>query len=426
LVEFLDSDQSFIPTRGRDYCRGCSGKSLFSALNLGELPIANELQQSQTIEIERFPLHLRICRDCGLGQVADVVTPERIFRNYRYLSSMSSTFLAHAEQLVAHLVKNGLVGTQEWVLEIASNDGYLLRNFAPYGISVLGIEPARNIGERAIAQGIETITEFFSNNLASQLHLQRGSPKIIIANNVMAHVPNLMDFLAGLKTLCSLETKIIVENPTLVGILKEMQFDTIYHEHYSYLSVSSVYTLCKKLGLKLVKVEALEIHGGSNRYWIENESSETGEDPSVQIALMSEKEKDLFAEKTWQNYANSVKDILQQFESWLESKEKEGKRVYGYGAAAKASTLLNAIKVRPSQILAIADVSNEKQDRFMPPNGIRIISPAELYKANPSDIVIFPWNIEIEICKELRKYLNNEVKFWSAIPFMHEVKNNDS
>jgi hypothetical protein len=322
LAEVLDSDQSLIPARGRDYCRGCSGKSLFSALNLGELPIANELQQTQIIEIEKFPLHLRICKDCGLGQVADVVTPERIFRNYRYLSSMSSTFLAHAKRLVTHLVKNGLVGTQDWVLEIASNDGYLLRNFAPFGISVLGIEPAKNIGERARAQGIETITEFFSNDLASQLRLERGSPKIIIANNVMAHVPNLMDFLVGLKTLCDSETKIIVENPTLVGILKDMQFDTIYHEHYSYLSVTSVYTLCKKLGLKLVKVEALEIHGGSNRYWIEIESSETREDPSVQIALRSEKEKNIFSEETWQYYAKSVKDILQQFESWLENKEK--------------------------------------------------------------------------------------------------------
>ena len=426
MAEVLDSDQSFIPARGRDYCRGCSGKSLFSALNLGELPIANELQQTQIIEIEKFPLHLKICKDCGLGQVADVVTPERIFRNYRYLSSMSSTFLAHAEQLVTYLVKNGLVGTQDWVLEIASNDGYLLRNFAPFGISVLGIEPAKNIGERAIAQGIETITEFFSNDLASRLRLERGSPKIIIANNVMAHVPNLMDFLVGLKTLCDSETKIIVENPTLVGILRDMQFDTIYHEHYSYLSVTSVYTLCKKLGLKLVKVEALEIHGGSNRYWIEIESSETREDPSVQIALRSEKEKNIFSEETWQYYANSVKDILQQFESWLENKEKEGKRVYGYGAAAKASTLLNAIEVRPSQILAIADISNEKQNRFMPPNGMRIISPEELFKANPSDIVIFPWNIEIEIYKELRKHFNSQVRFWSAIPFLHEVINNDT
>lgn len=170
----LDAGQELSPARGRDFCRGCSGKNLFSALDLGELPLANELQKTPNEHVEIFPLHLRICEECGLGQVADVVTPERIFVDYRYLSSMSSTFLRHSKELVDNLVQNGEVNPSEWVLEIASNDGYLLKNFLSHGIPVLGIEPAKNVSEIARALGIETISEFFGSGLATELHTKRG------------------------------------------------------------------------------------------------------------------------------------------------------------------------------------------------------------------------------------------------------------
>ena len=417
----LDAGQELIPARGRDFCRGCSGNNLFSALDLGVLPLANELQRTPNEHVEKFPLHLRICEQCGLGQVADVVTPERIFVDYRYLSSMSSTFLSHAKEFVDNLVKNGEVNPSEWVLEIASNDGYLLKNFLSYGIPVLGIEPARNVSEIARVLGIETISEFFNSGLATDLHAKRGFPKIIIANNVMAHVPDLKDVLKGLAILCGPSTKIIVENPTLLGILDKMQFDTIYHEHYSYLSATSVNYLCKTVGLSLNKVEKLEVHGGSNRYWIGSISSQEKKNSSVESSLMNERGRKLFDQETWANYSRSVNKTLDALQEWLDDCSKKAKRVYGYGAAAKASTLINAIELKPNQIIAIADASDEKQSRFMPPLGIRIISPSDLVKDSPTDVLIFPWNIKEEISLELRKILDDNVKLWSAIPILHEV-----
>ena len=417
----LDVGQELIPARGRDFCRGCSGNNLFSALDLGVLPLANELQKTPNEHVEKFPLHLRICEQCGLGQVADVVTPERIFADYRYLSSMSSTFLSHAREFVENLVKNGEVNPLEWVLEIASNDGYLLKNFLSYGIPVLGIEPARNVSEIARVLGIETISEFFNSGLARDLHAKRGFPKIIIANNVMAHVPDLKDVLEGLAILCGPSTKIIVENPTLLGILDKMQFDTIYHEHYSYLSATSVNYLCETVGLRLNKVEKLQVHGGSNRYWIGRINSQEKKNSSVESSLMTEKGRKLFDQETWANYSRSVNKTLDALQEWLDDCSKKAKRVYGYGAAAKASTLINAIELKPNQIIAIADVSDEKQSRFMPPLGIRIVSPNDLVKDSPTDVLIFPWNIKEEISLELRKILDDDVKLWSAIPIIHEL-----
>jgi len=421
LADDLNSSQELNPARGRDFCRGCAGKNLFSALDLGDLPLANELQREPQEHVEKFPLHLRICKDCGLGQVGDVVTPARIFGDYRYLSSTSSTFLNHAKTLVDMLVQKRVVNSSEWVLEIASNDGYLLKNFLNQGIPVLGIEPAVNVSKIARGLGIETISVFFTRGLAMDLYAKRGFPKIIIANNVMAHVPNLKDFLQGLAVLCGPSTKIIVENPTLLGILDRMQFDSIYHEHYSYLSATSVDFLCQMVGLSLNKVEEVAIHGGSYRYWIGSINSNEEKNASVERTIEAERDRKLFSQETWVKYSQSVNKILCAFQAWLEECSEKGKRVYGYGAAAKASTLINSINLKPDQIIAIADASDEKQSRFMPPFGIKIISPSDLVKGRPTDILIFPWNIEEEISLELKRILDHDVKLWSAIPVIHKV-----
>ena len=411
----------FIEGRGESFCRGCSGRELFSALDLGSLPIANELLTNRVSEIEKYPLHLRVCNDCGLGQVADVVTPERIFRDYRYLSSMSTTFLLHASDFVEQRVSEGLLLEGDWVLEIASNDGYLLKNFLRHDIKVIGIEPAENVAEISKALGIETISEFFSSALASAIFSEYGYPKLIIANNVMAHVPDLIDFMKGLAILCGPDTRISIENPSLANILVGLQFDTIYHEHYSYLSASSVATLSGMHGLQLVKVEQLSIHGGSNRYWLNKFEGNHCADPSVQDTKKFEIDNGLFRAKEWESFSSKVFKILSDFLIWLRLGYENNRRIYGYGAAAKASTILNSIDVDPSFVLAIADVSLEKQQRFMPPNGIRIISPTELFVSNPTDIVIFPWNIKSEIAEYLRANLGEATSLWCAIPEMHKV-----
>ena len=411
----------FIEGRGEIFCRACSGERLFSAIDFGDLPIANELLLSPEMEIDRYSLHLRICSDCGLGQVADVVNPERIFRDYRYLSSMSSTFLKHTSDYVVQRVEEGRFSPGEWVLEIASNDGYLLKNFLPFGIKAIGVEPAENVAEISRTLGIETISEFFTSELAEKIRELNGYPKLIIANNVMAHVPDLDDFVKGLSLLCGPETEISIENPSLANILLEMQFDTIYHEHYSYLSASSVGKVSQKNSLQLFKVESLSIHGGSNRYWLRSLSTKGSIHSSVEAFYNSEKSFGLFEPSNWTNFSNRVSEIVKEFHTWLSESTDKGMRVYGYGAAAKASTLLNSISTKDGLILAIADVSLEKQARFMPPHGLEIISPNELFRKNPTDIVIFPWNLKLEIAKYLRSNLGDGVRLWCAIPEMHEV-----
>ena len=411
----------FIEGRGRDFCRGCLGTNLFSAIDLGNLPIANELLRDQSNKIEKFPLHLSVCVDCGLGQVADVVTPERIFRDYRYLSSMSTTFLKHASEFVDRCVNENLLDQDDWVLEIASNDGYLLKNFLGLGIKAIGVEPAANVAEISRSLGVETISDFFSSDLALKILAKHGYPKLIIANNVVAHVPDLNDFIRGLSILCGPETRITIENPSLANILMEMQFDTIYHEHYSYLTAWSVSNICKSQGLFLLDIEDLKIHGGSKRYWLGKETLRCKNDSSVQEMINAELEAGIFDQKKWLDFSLKVSKILSGFYEWLLLGRQENKRIFGYGAAAKASTILNAIDLAPNLIIAIADLSSEKQKRFMPPHGIKIISPEELFAENPTDVVIFPWNIQEEIAQYLASNLEDKVRLWSVIPEMNQV-----
>jgi len=421
MDNYLNTAQAFIRGRGEVLCRGCLGSNLFSAIDLGNLPIANELLPMQKSKIEKFPLHLRVCVDCGLGQVADVVTPERIFRDYRYLSSMSATFLRHAFDYVEQRVQEKIFSPKDWVLEIASNDGYLLKNFIPHSIKAIGIEPAANVAEISRSLGIETISEFFSSQLASEILSIHGYPKLIIANNVMAHVPDLIDFIKGLSILCGPQTQISIENPSLTNILVGMQFDTIYHEHYSYLSAFAIDKISKLSGLHLFKVEELSIHGGSKRYWLKQLLPDSTENSSVEILIKSEIEVGIFNSNLWTQYSSKVSHILNGFHTWLSSGSKDQRRIYGYGAAAKASTILNSIEIEEGLIMAIADVSQEKQQRFMPPHGTEIISPQALFIQKPTDVIIFPWNIKSEIASYLRSNMGQEVRLWCAIPEMHEV-----
>jgi hypothetical protein len=413
--------QLVVKGRGSDFCRGCNGNKLFSALDLGDLPIANELLITQENEIEKFPLHLHVCPECGLGQVADVVTPERIFRDYRYLSSISTTFLEHASSYVEQRVQEEMFLPGDWVLEIASNDGYLLKNFLKHNIKVLGIEPAENVAELSRKLGINTISEFFSSHLAAEILQAHGYPKLIIANNVMAHVPDLIDFIKGMSMLCGPETQISIENPSLANILLGMQFDTIYHEHYSYLSAFAVANLGKLHGLQLINVEELTIHGGSNRYWLSRFEGDKSKIEHVKNFIEDEIANGLFNSKNWELYSEKVDKLLKDFLVWLGSAAETRGKVYGYGAAAKASTILNSINIDLDLISAIGDASLEKQGRFMPPNGIEVISPQELFSMKPTDVIIFPWNIKNEIASFLRKNLPSQTRLWCVIPYMHEV-----
>lgn len=421
MATTVNNKDSFIVGRGSQFCRGCLSQNLFSALDLGLLSIANELLISNNDLSEVFPLHLKICEACGLGQVEDVVTPERIFKDYRYLSSISSTFLDHAAHFVESVIEKGLVTKDDWVLEIASNDGYLLKNFLAREIEVLGVEPASNVATIGVKLGIPTIVEFFSSSLAKMIYEKHGYPKLIIANNVMAHVPDLYDFMKGIAILCGPGTLVSIENPSLDNILSLGQFDTVYHEHYSYLSCSSVATLGALHGLNLCNVELLLVHGGSSRYWLRGKNSKTSLQAIVESMRDMERGKGLFDQQKWINYRKTLDSSMADFRQWIGSRLSVGAKIYGYGAAAKASTYLNYANSHKGSILAIADASLEKQGRYISSYAIPIISPESLKSMDPSDVIIFPWNIKAEISQSLRDLLGDKVNLWCLIPNIARV-----
>jgi len=403
------------------FCRGCKGTDLFSALDLGELPIANELWSDENQSIELFPLHLRICRNCGLGQVEDVVTPSRLFRDYRYLSSTSTSFLEHARIFTVDAMRDFDFEDGDWVLEIASNDGYLLQHFIKFGIDVLGIEPAENVAQIAQLAGIPTISEFFSLELAQNLLAARGTPKLIIANNVMAHVPDIQNFVAGIAALVGPKTRVSIENPSLINFLKADQFDTIYHEHYSYLTANSVQNITKEVGLQLFKVEEISTHGGSNRYWLRAQPKVEITEDLVVAKILQEVEDGLYDESAWESFDKRIQDIISQFYGWIKSSFEDGKLVCGYGAPAKASTLINVSRIEKGWIKAIADASPEKQGRFMPVHGIPIVSPKDLFELKPNDVIIFPWNLTKELSEIIENKALVPTRIWKAIPKLEQV-----
>jgi len=403
--------------RGRHFCRACDSSEMFIAYDLGFLPIANELYPERRVQYEEFPLCLSICRNCTMGQVEDVVTPERLFADYRYTSSTSETFLDHASQYVADVVNEFNISSADWVLEIASNDGYLLKNFLTLGIKVIGIEPSINVGKLASELGVNTISDFFSSQLAKQILENHGYPKLIIANNVLAHVPDIRDFMQGLSILCGSETVISIENPSLLNILELNQFDSIYHEHFSYLTANSVFRLASTFGLNLFNVQEISTHGGSNRYWINLGSGQS----QALIDLMHKEIKAGIKESgVWVNSYAQVMRTIESLTKWIEDGVSAGSRVAGYGAAAKASTLLNLAKIGPWNMPLIADKSTEKQGRFMPSHSIPIVNVQEIVAYDPTDILIFPWNIANEI-KTTLSISNPEARYWIAIPEMVRI-----
>jgi 2-polyprenyl-3-methyl-5-hydroxy-6-metoxy-1,4-benzoquinol methylase len=418
----LQNGNSYISGRGKNFCRGCNGLDLFSALDLGELPIANELWPDINQSNELFPLHLRICRGCGLGQVEDVVTPSRLFRDYRYLSSTSSSFLDHARNFANETALDLDFGPGDWVLEIASNDGYLLQYFIKLGIDVLGIEPAENVAQIAIQAGVPTVSEFFGLDLAQSLLASRGRPKLIVANNVMAHVPDIQNFVAGIAVLVGPETRVSIENPSLINFLKEDQFDTIYHEHYSYLTANSVDKITKKSGLQLFKVEEIVTHGGSNRYWLRQPPGVVSSEKQVVAKILQEVEDGLFDESAWRHFDGRIQELISNFYNWVKSSIEAGKVVCGYGAPAKASTLINASRIEKDWITAIADASPEKQGRFMPRHGIPIVSPRTLFDLKPNEIIIFPWNITKELSGLIENQILAPARVWKAVPKLEQVE----
>jgi hypothetical protein len=410
-------NSGYLSGRGLEFCRGCGSEKIISVLDLGNQPVANDLGRFESEVKPEYPLELSSCMNCGLGQIGEVLLPSQIFGDYPYLSSMSTNWLAHSQSFAISSTKNLDLDSSNWVLEIASNDGYLLEYFNELGVKTLGIEPAENVANLAREKGVETLSNFFGKKIAQEIKSERGYPKLVVANNVMAHVPDLEDFLSGLSEICGKSTLISVENPTMLNLINLGQFDTIYHEHFSYLSVHAVNIIVQKYGLELIGVDKLNTHGGSNRYWIGKSGFHK---PAQDLKSMIELELmyGLMNEESHKKFRREVKQTIDGFYDWLDL--NQNKRIIGYGAAAKGATFLNAAHVKKNQIEAVLDASFEKQNKFMPGSQIKILAPSKIEELEPNDILVLPWNIVTEVKSWVNTKLGNTVNVWTAVPVMRK------
>jgi hypothetical protein len=410
--------KKLISPRGTSYCRVCNSSDLELVLDLGQQPLPSEYGNTNLQIIEAFPLELRVCRRCGLGQLGEYVLPERIFHDaYPYLSSVSKTWVEHAKKYALLMINSLNLDSNSLVLEIASNDGYLLSAFQKFGIPVLGIEPAKNVASIANNLGVPTRIEFFGNSSAENILTSVGSPRLIVANNVFAHIPDMHDFMSGISKLADDKTVITIENPSLTLLLERTYFDTIYHEHYSYLTAHSVDAVAKVHGLRLFHVDQLTTHGGSNRYWL---SKSMPVDESVESILAAEISAGLFDFSVWASFAGRVQASIDGLRSWFNQRKMAGDIVVGYGAAHKGNTFLNSVGPLSKNLAYVVDASLEKQGKFLPGSQVPVLHPDQLGLQDPSDVLILPWNIASEIAIEITRR-TPKARIWIAQPTLRQI-----
>jgi SAM-dependent methyltransferase len=386
-------------------------------LDLGRVPLANALLTAQQLgePEDRFPLELYFCPRCALVQIGETVPPERLFRDYAYASSFSDTMVAHARALVEALISRRRLGPASLVVEVASNDGYLLQFYKQRGVPVLGIEPAANIAELAInTKGIATLVEFFDDELAARLAAQGQLADVVHAHNVFAHVPDPNRFVAGLKRLLKPAGVAVVEAPYVRELIAKLEFDTIYHEHFSYYSLSAVEALCRRHGLMVCDVELVAIHGGSLRLFI----AHAGGAASAQVGalLAEEKSKGLLGFDYYRDFGVRVSGLKQQLLSLLLRLKAEGRRIAAYGASAKGSTLMNAFGIDGRLIEFVVDRSNLKQGRCTPGNHLPIKPPEALLERRPDYVLLLTWNFAAEILAQQAEFRRRGGKFIVPVP----------
>jgi SAM-dependent methyltransferase len=386
-------------------------------LNLGCVPLANALLTTEQLHEpeDRFPLELYFCPRCALVQIGETVPPERLFHNYAYASSFSETMVEHARTLVETLIGRRSLNPSSLVIEVASNDGYLLQFYKERDIPVLGIEPAANIAELAIkTKGIPTLVEFFDEKLARRLAAEGRFANIVHAHNVFAHVPDPNKFVAGIKQVLKPDGIAVVEAPYVRELIAKLEFDTIYHEHFSYYSLSSVEALCRGHGLMICDVELLPIHGGSLRLFV----AHAGRRASARVIelLAKEKSKGLLTFDYYRDFAARVVCLKQQLLGLLQRLKAEGHRIAAYGASAKGSTLMNAFGIDGRLIDFVVDRSHLKQGRFTPGNHLPILPPQALLERRSDYVLLLTWNFAAEILAQQDEFRRRGGKFIVPVP----------
>jgi hypothetical protein len=393
-------------------CRFCSAPLQHTVVDLGMSPLCESfLTGEQLNQMEPFyPLHVFVCEQCLLVQLEEYVDPSDIFREYAYFSSYSSSWVEHARRYTEQIVQRLRLGPDRFVVEVASNDGYLLQHFVRSGIPALGIEPARNVAAAASSKRVPTLTEFFGAALAERLVRERGHADLVIGNNVLAQVPDLNDFVAGIQILLAPDGVATLEFPHLIRLFENNQFDTIYHEHFSYFSLLVARRIFAAHHLTLFDVEELPTHGGSIRIYLRHEGDATKPImPAVPALLAAEARAGFDRLSHHLSFGPQVQRAKRQLLSFLIQAKDEGKQVAGYGAPGKGNTLLNYCGIRADLLDYTVDRNPYKQGRFLPGTHIPIFEPARIAETKPDYVMILPWNLRDEIMQQL-----SFVRAWGA------------
>jgi SAM-dependent methyltransferase len=404
-------------------CRFCGCELSATFVNLGMSPLCEHfITGAEYNDMEPYyPLHALVCENCFLVQLKEYVTPDNIFREYAYFSSYSSSWVAHAKTYCEMIVQRRQLNSGSLVVELASNDGYLLQHFLPIAIPCLGVEPAVNVAQKAIAKGIPTITEFFGVELANLLVRQGKQADVIIGNNVLAQVPDLNDFVAGMKLLLKPEGIITLEFPHLERLIQENQFDTIYHEHFSYFSFVTINRIAQRHGLKIVDVDELTTHGGSLRVYLAHADADQPVAPSVQLLLDRERSIGLERIEFYQSFQEKVHATKHKLLQYLICAKNEGKKICGYGAPGKGNTLLNFCAIGTDFLEFTVDRNPYKHGRFTPGMRIPIFPVEAIVERKPDIILILPWNLKDEIVIQMKDIVTWGAKYVVPIPDVTEI-----
>jgi len=387
--------------RARSFaCRFCGAPLETTFVNLGMSPLCESfVRPDQLAEMEPFyPLHAYVCGQCFLVQLQEFVTPGEIFTEYAYFSSYSTSWVEHARRYAEMMIARFRLGRASKVMEIASNDGYLLQHFVAHGVPVLGIEPAANVAKVAIEKGVSSIVRFFGLQSAADIAAEHGRPDLLLGNNVLAHVPDINDFVGGMKILLAPHGVITMEFPHLARLMAENQFDTIYHEHFSYLSFVTVERIFAHHGITLFDVEELPTHGGSLRiYGRHQENAALAVTGRIRELRQREIDEGFLTQECYRGFDERVKATKRKLLTFLIDARQRGKRVVGYGAPGKGNTLLNYCGIRTDFLDFTVDANPYKHGKFTPGTRIPILAPEKLRDARPDYVLILPWNLKEEI-----------------------------
>ena len=400
-------------------CRFCGSALRHTFTDLGMSPLCESfLSTEQLNEMEAFyPLHVFVCEHCFLVQLQEYVSPQDIFTEYAYFSSYSDSWLAHAKAYTRQMIDRFQLGRDSLAVELASNDGYLLQYFVEKGVPVLGIEPAANVAKEAVKKGIPTLVKFFGRDLAAELAHGGTQADLILANNVLAHVPDICSFVAGMKILLKPQGVITLEFPHLMRLMEGNQFDTIYHEHFSYLSFLTTMKVLAKFGLAVFDVEELPTHGGSLRVYARHSEDSSHPVGARVQELASREEMAGFARlETYRSFDEKVKETKRRILSFLIEAKQAGKSIAGYGAPGKGNTLLNYCAIRTDFLDYTVDRNPYKHGKFLPGTHIPVYPPEKIRETKPDYVLILPWNLKNEIREQLSYIREWGGKFVVPIP----------